>query len=101
MDQELYRFEFTPDVPIEEIEASLLLSVLATESLHGEAQTRLDAAHFFDPERCSCVIDASTPVGRDFARLFTSFVNREFGADAFQVERVEGQSNRKPEEILK
>ena len=49
MTKELYRYTFKPDVPLEEVEASLLLAVLATESLHGEAQVRLDAAHFLDP----------------------------------------------------
>jgi hypothetical protein len=89
MTKELYRYAFTPGVPIEEVEASLLLAVLATESLHGEAQTRLDAAHYLDPTKRACVIDAVTPVGRDLNRLFTGFLNREFGADVFVVERVD------------
>jgi len=88
MTQELYRYTFTPDAPIEEVEASLLLAVLATESLHGESQTRLDVAHYLDPAKRACVIDAGTPVGRDFNRLFVGFLAREFGADAFQVERI-------------
>jgi hypothetical protein len=89
MTKELYRYAFTPGVPIEEVEASLLLAVLATESLHGEAQTRLDVAHYLDPTKRACVIDAGTPVGRDLNRLFTGFLNREFGADVFVVERVD------------
>lgn len=89
MTKDLYRYAFTEDVPIEEVEASLLLAVLATESLHGEAQTRLDAAHYLDPIKRACVIDAGTPVGRDLNRLFTGFMGREFGPDAFTVERIE------------
>jgi hypothetical protein len=88
MSRELYRYTFKPDVPLEDIEASLLLAVLSAESLHGEAEVRLDAAHVFDPERNVCVIDASTPVGQDLNRLFVGFVTREFGADVFEVERV-------------
>jgi hypothetical protein len=88
MTEELYRYVFVPEVPAEEVEASLLLAVLAAESLHGEAQVRLDAAHFLDPDRRSCVVDAATAVGRDLNRLFVGFLRREFGADAFQVERV-------------
>ena len=42
MTKELYRYVFTPDAPIEEVEASLLLAILATESLHGESQSRLN-----------------------------------------------------------
>lgn len=92
MTKELYRYSFNSVVPLEDIEASLLLAILATESLHGEAQVRLDAAHFFDQDRRSCVIDAGTAVGRDLNRLFAGFVTREFGADVFEVERVNDKS---------
>lgn len=89
MAKELYRYTFTSEVPIEEVEASLLLAVLATESLHGEAQVRLDAAHYLDRAKRACVIDAGTLVGRDVNRLFVGFIGREFGADAFTVTRIE------------
>lgn len=88
MTKELYRYTFEAGVSMEDIEASLLLALLAAESLHGEAQVRLDAAHFLDPGKRACVIDAGTPVGRDVNRLFAGFITREFGEDAFQVERV-------------
>ena len=88
MTKELYRYIFTPDVPLEDLEVSLLLAVLSAESLHGEAQVRLDAAHFFDSNQRACVIDANTSVGRDLNRLFVGFVRREFGEDAFRVERI-------------
>lgn len=91
MNKDLYRYRFTADLPIEEVEASFLLAVLATESLHGEAQTRLDAAHYLDPNLRALVIDAGTQVGRDLNRLFTGFIAREFGPDAFNVERVSKQ----------
>jgi hypothetical protein len=89
MTKDLYRYTFTEVVPIEEIEASLLLAVMATESLHGESQARLDVAHYLDPAKRACVIDAATPVGVDLNRLFTGFIGREFGPDAFTVERIE------------
>jgi hypothetical protein len=88
MTRELYRYTFAPETSLEEAEASLLLALLAVESLHGEAQALLDAAHFFDTDRRACVIDAATAVGRDLNRLFVGFLRREFGPDAFAVERV-------------
>jgi len=97
MTKDLYRYTFTDDVPIEEVEASLLLAIMATESLHGETQPQLDAAHSLDSTKRACVIDAGTPVGRDLNRLFVGFMRREFGEDAFRVERVEAQST-KPRE---
>ena len=89
MNKDVYRYVFTPGVPIEEVEASMLLAVMAAESLHGETQTRLDAAHYLDPVKRSCVIDATTVVGRDLNRLFAGFLSREFGPESFVVERLD------------
>jgi len=86
MRSKIYRYVFGKCVPIEEVEASFLLAILATEGLHGEANVRLDVAHFMDLAERACVIDAGTPVGRDLNRLFVQFVSREFGHDAFDVE---------------
>lgn len=88
MSRELYRYSFPPHVPFEEVEATLLLAIWGTESLHGEAQTRLDAGHFLDRDRRACAIDAGTPVGRDVNRLFVGFLGREFGPESFRVERL-------------
>lgn len=89
MSKEPYRYLFPPHVPLEDIEATLLLAIWGAESLHGESQVRLDAAHYFDRNRRACVIDGGTPVGRDLNRLFVGFVRREFGVDAFSVERAD------------
>jgi hypothetical protein len=88
MSDELYRYRFQPSVPLKELETTLLLAIMATESLHGQAQVRLDAGHCLDRDRRACVIDAATPVGRDLNRLFVGFALREFGEDAFRVEHV-------------
>ena len=87
MTTDLYRYDFEETVATEDIEAALLLAVWGCEALHGEAQTRLDAAHYFDPEALSCVIDAGTAVGRDFNRLFVGFISREIDADDFDIAR--------------
>jgi hypothetical protein len=100
MTRELYRYAFKSDVLLEDIEASLVLALMATESLHGEAQVRLDASHYLDAEKHACVIDAGTSVGRDICCIFTGFAIREFGEDAFQVERVESNHQSvQPQEI--
>ena len=99
MTKELYRYHFTSIVLLEDIEASLLLAVLSAESLHGEAQVRLDAAHFFDSNQRACVIDANTSVGRDLNRLFVGFVRREFGEDAFHVEHITTSPTQQFEEV--
>jgi hypothetical protein len=87
MATELYRYRFG-NLPIAEVQASLALSFVAAESLHGEAQVRLDAAHAFDAEARRCVIHAGTRVGQDINRLFIGFLRREFPERSFHVERI-------------
>jgi len=99
MAREIYRYNFDSSVDIAEVEASLLLALLAAESLHGESQVRLEASHALDAEGRTCVIDASGRVGRDLNRLFVGFVRREFGEDAFRVSHLDECANREPEEV--
>jgi hypothetical protein len=88
MTRDVYRYEFAEVVPAVEFEATLILSILGVESLHGESQAKMDIEHAFDAKRRVAVIDASTPVGRDLNRLFVGFLTREFGPGSFRVERV-------------
>lgn len=88
MSSQLYRYAFAEAVPLEEVEATVVLALFGVESLFGESQTRLDARHFLDAQKRACVIDAGTAVGRAFNKLFTGFLAREFGPGAFRVERL-------------
>jgi hypothetical protein len=99
MPTEIHRYTFDSAIAFEDVEASLLLAIFAAESLHGESEVRLDAAHAVDADQRSCVIDASTQVGRDINRLFTGFVLREFGPDSFRVQRVDHIVARQPQEV--
>ena len=83
----VYRFEFDEHVALEEIESTIVLALFAVESLHGESRTQLDAAHLLDQAAKVLVIEAHTPVGRDFARLMTGFLRREFTGNSFHVRR--------------
>ena len=88
MTREVYRYQFAPESPAQEIEDTLHLAVLAAECLHGQSRVRLDASYCMDSNKRACVIDAATEVGRDIVRIFTGFTIREFGEDAFKVKRV-------------
>lgn len=94
-----YCYVFSESIPVGEIEASLLRAVWSCEALHGEAQVRLDAAHYLDVDQRACAIDAGTLVGRDINRLFVGFLRREFGEDAFTVERVDSVPQHEPQEV--
>jgi len=88
-----YKFIFNPSVPVSDVEETLLLSVIAAESLHGKSRLRRDVVYEFRCERESCVeqavlvIESNTDAGRDLAKLFTGFAIREYGEDAFRVRR--------------
>ena len=89
MSNEVYHYQFLPDIPAREIEETLNLAVLTAECLHGQSRVRLDVSYCIDPDRRTCVIDAGDDVGRDIVRIFTGFVIREFGEEAFKVSRME------------
>lgn len=84
-----FRYRFADYVKSCEMEASLLLARWAVEALHGESLVRLEAAYSIDPPTRTCVIDADSEAGRSLNRIFVGFLEREFGADAFDVERVD------------
>ena len=89
MTRDIYRYRFNESIPLREAEESLLLAVLAVESLYGRSPVRLDAAFYLDREKRSCVVDAGSEVGRAIARIFTGFLTRQFGEESFRVERAE------------
>ena len=99
MSEDKYRYQFAPEAPAREIEETLHLAVLAAECLHGQSRVRLDASYFMDAEKCTCVIDAGTDVGRDIVRIFTGFAIREFGEDSFSVRRVDSASKAETAEV--
>jgi len=88
MNHDIYKYEFSFNIPLDEVEQSLALSVLTTESLHGRTRVRLDASFCMDKEKHACIVDASTEVGRHIASIFTGYLTREFGENAFKVRRL-------------
>jgi hypothetical protein len=88
MSADSYHYRFAEGVSLRETEESLLLAVLAAESLYGRSPVRMDAAFRLDREERSCVVDAGSEVGRAIARIFTGFLSRQFGEEAFRVERL-------------
>jgi len=98
MNHDIYKYEFSFNIPLDEVEQSLALSVLTTESLHGRTRVRLDASFCIDKEKHACIVDAGTEVGRHIASIFTGYLTREFGENTFKVRRLSRNSeqNTKP-----
>jgi hypothetical protein len=89
-----YLYRFYAGVDWADIESALLLALWATEGLHGLSKMQLDAEFSTDPSARICSINASTAVGTDLSRIFTSFLLREYGEDneAFTVTHDEAES---------
>ena len=100
MKNHVFRYTFESRVPFDEVELSLSLALLATECLHGQCDVRLDVGHAVDTAKRICVVDASTPAGRDLRRLFVGFVTCEFGPNAFHVEHVDSPATTRDEQLV-
>jgi hypothetical protein len=83
-----YRYEFLSHVRFDEVEASLALAIGSTEAIHGESQVRLDFSYDLDARARTCLLDAGTPAGLDVNRLFVGIIRKQFGEDAFVVDRL-------------
>lgn len=89
METEAYRYCFEASLDINEVRATVMLAVLATESLHGESRVQLESRHVFSLKERECQIEAAGEIGRDLNRLLVGFLRREFGETGFQVERID------------
>jgi len=99
MNHDIYKYEFSFNIPIDEVEQSLALSVLTTESLHGRTRVRLDASFCIDKEKHACIVDAGTEVGRHIASIFTGYLTREFGENTFKVKRLSKNNEQKTKPV--
>jgi hypothetical protein len=89
MNKTIYHFQIKDGIFMSAAKDSLLLSIMAAESLFGRPRINLEAR--FRLERVSkvCIIDIGTKVGETIARVFTGLMIREFGEQAFKVEKRE------------
>lgn len=86
--RQVYKYTFPLTLNFGDAEETFVLALLGTEQLHGEAQVRLDLVHGVHRRQRTILVDSSTPVGTDLNRLFCGFLQREFGAQSFHVERL-------------
>ncbi len=89
MSHDVYRYAFDEETSMIEVRDSLFLAIFCAEGLHGPARVRMDAGFHLDEKQQACVVDAATLVGRTVAQIFTALILRQFGDDAFAVERLD------------
>ena len=87
------RYEFGSSLSMDDVEASLVLALVAVESLHGETTVLLEPCHALDAAARVCAIACDTPIGHDLNHLFAGFLRREFGPESFSVRRIPESTN--------
>lgn len=88
-----YRYVFDRAVPFEEVRDTLHLALLAVTSMHGQTRVRLECAFACDELAHAVEVDASSELGRQLNEIFSGFVAREFGDDAFVIQRPLAHGN--------
>lgn len=97
MSQSIYRYAFDSSIHFPDVVATLDLALVAIESLHGESRTRLDARFTAEPPRRAIVLDATTAVGQALNQVFIGLARREFGENAFSVQRADSVPSERDE----
>jgi len=89
MPQDTYTYTFAEGVDLEQVLDTLMLAIVSAEGVYGAARVRMDARCRVERTASFVAIDAATDVGQHINRVFTNFLTREFGAEAFEVRRLE------------
>lgn len=90
----VFRFSFSSDVPVDEVEMTLQLASFAVEGMFGMARVRLDFGYFVDAPHRTIFVDGTKEVGATIVQAFLGLLLREFGEDSFRVERIQAQQHR-------
>lgn len=85
---EAYRFEFDESMPLQDVEATLLLAGFSVEGIYGRARVRLEMSYDMDEAHRAIVVKTPTEVGVAIAQVFTALVQREFGENAADIRPV-------------
>ena len=88
MKTDVFRFTFARSIDLAETEATLHLAILAAEGLFGESRVRMETTYHADPPRRAILVDGGSRAGDAVVRIYTAFLTREFGPDAYAVRRV-------------
>lgn len=94
MTTNIYRFEIDKGVLLEDVQESLQLAIVALQGIYGDARVRVDATWHVDESRRLITIDSSTDIGSILVCIFTEFLLREFGDDAFDVRRIQQNASK-------
>ncbi len=88
----IFKFTLDPKLDMDDAESTLHLALFSVEGLYGGARMRTEASYQRLIDEHAIFVDAATDVGRSLVQVFTNLLSREFGENAFRVERVEAEA---------
>ena len=89
MNKTIYHYQIKDGILLDAVKDSLLISIMAVESLFGRSRINLEARFRLEKMNRVCIIDVGTLIGETIARVFTGLLIREFSEQAFKVDRIE------------
>jgi hypothetical protein len=83
-----FRFVFHADVPLDEVELTLLLATFAAEGLFGIPRVAMECRYELDDAKRTIELKADSEVGVTVAQIFAGLMLKEFGEGSFRVENI-------------
>jgi hypothetical protein len=83
-------FEFGPAVPMDEVEGTFRLALLAVETLYGSDRVTIEAVYRVDVAARTIEVDRSTDAGATLTLIFAGYARREYGTGSVKLKRTEG-----------
>lgn len=93
MNEKVLIFKFDASIPMQDLADTFNLSRIAVESLYGAVKAKIETRYHINQRAGTFALDISTDCGRDLAKIFTGFAQKEYGARAFRIEH-DGDSPR-------
>lgn len=87
MEANIYIFTVRPDIPFDEAMSTLRIATGAAEALVGATALQLDASQRVEASERRITVGGAPYVRDAIAKVFLSFVRRQFGDDAIVVSR--------------
>ena len=88
MINKIHKYSFNESIPVQELEDTFMLALIAVEILHGRYRVQEECKILMDKSNRTYVIDASTDAGNDLNLLFNGFAIKEYGEHSVKVERL-------------
>ncbi|MHB1001441.1 MAG: hypothetical protein ACYC27_19555 [Armatimonadota bacterium] len=75
MTRTVYKFTFTKEVEISDINNAMAMAAIAVEAIYGEPAMKIDGKFYVSDRQRICLIDSESQLGQDLAKVFAGFID--------------------------